>query len=181
MVVGLANVKQLTNTHGGYMEDIINNYYKKGGIAMMVQDLAKNKIEPSKFWHYFRQDYTSIDNVHKMMTNKDLQAILTYYYDDIGFSMNTKEYEIYEDILMEHDEILLYRGTLGEYEHGFSWTLDKNRAYWFATRFAKVKKDKQPVVYTGRLNALDFLVYWEQEQEVFVPPTFLHNITKEEV
>jgi len=165
------------------MKDTINDYYKfkQGGIAMMVEDLAKNKIEPSKFWHHFRQDYTAIDNVHTMMTNKDLQAILTYYYDDIGFSMNTQEYEIYEDILMEHDEILLYRGTLGEYEHGFSWTLDKNRAHWFATRFAKVKKDKQPVVYTGRLNALDFLVYWEQEQEVFVPPTFLHNITKEEV
>ena len=95
--------------------------------------------------------------------------------------MDTKEYKIYEELLEDNDEILLYRGTLGEYEQGFSWTLDKNRAHWFATRFAKVKKDKQPVVYTACLNALNFLVYWEEEQEIFVPPTFLYNITKEEV
>jgi len=163
------------------MEDIINNYYQQGGIAMMVQDLAKNKIEPSNFWQFFREEYTSIDNVHTMMTNTDLQDLLTYHYDDIGYTTDAEEYRMYEEILEDNDEIVLYRGTLGEYEHGFSWTLDKNRAHWFATRFAKVKKDKQPVVYTGRLNALDFLVYWEQEQEVFVPPTFLHNITKEEV
>ena len=161
------------------MEDIINNYYQQGGIAMMVQDLAKEKIAPSKFWQHFREEYTAIDNVHTMMTNKDLQDILTYYYDEIGFTMDTNEYQIYEELLEDNDEIVLYRGTLGEYEQGFSWTLDKNRAHWFATRFAKVKKDKQPVVYTSRLNALDFLVYWEQEQEVFVPPTFLYNITKE--
>jgi len=87
------------------MEDIINNYYQQGGIAMMVQDLAKNKIEPSKFWQYFRQDYTAIDNVHTMMTNKDLQNILTYYYDDIGYTMDTREYEIYEELnTEEHTE-----------------------------------------------------------------------------
>ena len=87
------------------MEDIINNYYQQGGIAMMIQDLAENKIEPSKFWQHFREEYTSIDNVHTMMTNTDLQDLLTYHYDEIGFSMDTEEYEIYEELLEDNDEI----------------------------------------------------------------------------
>ena len=32
------------------MQDIIDKYYKAGGICMLVQDLSSNEIEEDKFW-----------------------------------------------------------------------------------------------------------------------------------
>ena len=87
--------------------------------------------------------------------------------------MNTSEYTEFEKLVMDNEEIVVYRGTLGDHEHGFSWTLDKKRAFWFANRFASVNKDKSPVVYQGRLNVANFQAYWELEQEVFVPPKYV--------
>ena len=155
------------------MQEIQDKYYDLGGIVLLLQDKAQKKISDGKFWTAFKQSYQDIDKVHPLMTDKVAQQILEYHYDMASYSMNESEYAEFEKLVMDNEEIVVYRGTLGDHEHGFSWTLDKKRAFWFANRFASVNKDKSPVVYQGRLNVANFQAYWELEQEVFVPPKYV--------
>tara|TARA_R110000851_G_scaffold297555_2_gene452830 strand:+ start:3540 stop:4031 length:492 start_codon:yes stop_codon:yes gene_type:complete len=155
------------------MQEILDKYDSTEGIVLLFEDIAQNKISEDIFWTAFKQSYQDIDKVHPLMTDKVAQQILEYHYDMASYSMNESEYAEFEKLVMDNEEIVVYRGTLGDHEHGFSWTLDKKRAFWFANRFASVNKDKSPVVYQGRLNVANFQAYWELEQEVFVPPRYV--------
>jgi len=155
------------------MQEILDKYDSTEGMILLFEDIAQNKIGEDIFWTAFKQSYQDIDKVYPLMTDKVAQEILEYHYDMASYSMNTSEYTEFEKLVMDNEEIVVYRGTLGDHEHGYSWTLDKKRAFWFANRFASMNKDKSPVVYQGRLNVSDFQAYWELEQEVFVPPKYV--------
>jgi len=155
------------------MQEILDKYDSTEGMILLFEDIAQNKIGEDIFWTAFKQSYQDIDKVYPLMTDKVAQEILEYHYDMASYSMNTSEYTEFEKLVMDNEEIVVYRGTLGDHEHGYSWTLDKKRAFWFANRFASVNKDKSPVVYQGRLNVANFQAYWELEQEVFVPPKYV--------
>lgn len=157
------------------MQDIIDKYYKAGGICMLVQDLTSNEIEEDKFWGAFKHLYQEVDETHVLNTNKSFQSIINHHYDMAGFSMDDEEHQKYEELIDSHEEITIYRGTLGEFEHGYSWTTDKKIAIWFATRYSRLYKDKKPVVYEGRLNIMNFHCFWKKEQEVFVPPIYVEK------
>lgn len=64
------------------------------------------------------------------------------------------------------DRLTVYRGEGSKstfVEEAHSWTLDKNRAVFFATRF-----DEEGIVYTGTVARSDVMAYLEGEEEVLV-------------
>lgn len=74
------------------------------------------------------------------------------------------------------DEITIYRGigSLSAKPHkALSWTNSFDEALWFANRF-----ERNGCVYRATVHKSDILAFFEQEQEVIVPPSALQNLEK---
>lgn len=73
------------------------------------------------------------------------------------------------------DKVIIYRGVNNpKYKYGFSWTLDKRIAYWFANRY----ENKESYVYECTVDKKDLICYFEirNEKEVIIDPLTLKNI-----
>lgn len=73
--------------------------------------------------------------------------------------MDEDEYKFYKEL---PEEITVYRGTGKGARHllGLSWTLDYNKAKWFATRW-----NKKGVIYKGKIRKKDVLAYFSRRSE----------------
>jgi hypothetical protein len=80
-----------------------------------------------------------------------------------GLAMEPEEQEVFDGL---PEDVTIYRGCTKQGEDGFSWTLDKGKAEWFATRFslggaqlleAKVPKDAI-LAYLGRRGESEIVV-----------------------
>lgn len=78
------------------------------------------------------------------------------------------------------DKVTIYRGVNNpKYKYGFSWTLDKRIAYWFANRY----ENKESYVYECTVDRKDLICYFEirNEKEVIIDPEILKNYTIEDI
>lgn len=73
--------------------------------------------------------------------------------------MDSDEYKVYKNL---PEEITVYRGTGKGARHllGLSWTLDYEKAKWFATRW-----NKKGVIYKGKIRKEDVLAYFSRRNE----------------
>lgn len=97
---------------------------------------------PKKYWRILGELYTDCENIYQ---NAELWEELLFEEEIDGYRKNfmrSKNMKVYESL---PEEMTIYRGTQTEYWKGFSWTLDKDRAIWFASRF-----EHQP----GRIQTL---------------------------
>lgn len=72
--------------------------------------------------------------------------------------------------------VTIYRGVGSEkYRDGISWTLDREKAEWFATRFTE-----DGVVYSAKVKSNDILYYISDrgEKEVIVDPKRLMQVER---
>ena len=70
------------------------------------------------------------------------------------------------------EKVTIYRGVNNpKYKRGFSWTLDKRIAYWFANRY----ENKESYVYECAVNKEDIICYFEirNEKEAKIDPKVL--------
>lgn len=86
--------------------------------------------------------------------------------------MDSDEYNIYKNL---PEEITVYRGTGDDakYFHGLSWTLDYEKAKWFATRWGNKGR-----IYKGTIRKDDILAYFlrRDESEAVIDYTKLTNV-----
>jgi hypothetical protein len=90
--------------------------------------------------------------------------------DLLKFTMEDHENEF----LASSDLLTLYRGTSEDLDAGMSWTLDKNKAEWFAKRFNK----DTPVVLETVVKASEVYAYYtgRNEQEIVINPFILGDV-----
>lgn len=72
--------------------------------------------------------------------------------------------------------VTIYRGVSSKkYRDGLSWTLDKDKAEWFATRFTQ-----EGVVYSATVKSENILYYITDrgEEEIIVDPKKLIHVEK---
>lgn len=72
--------------------------------------------------------------------------------------------------------VTIYRGVGSEkYRDGISWTLDKSKAEWFATRFTD-----NGIVYSAKVKSKDILYYISDrgEEEIIVDPKKLMQVER---
>lgn len=99
------------------------------------------------------------------------------------FKMANKEYlmtpEEYETFTNLPDKLILYRGCGNtEKKHGMSWTLNKEKAEWFARRYEIL--DTSPVIYVTKVDKGEALAYFNRrdEEEIVINA---RNLSKEEI
>lgn len=105
------------------------------------------------------------------VTTQELTAWFSFCDKDILMS---KEDSSYLDSLS--DVVTVYRGVSSdEYKNGFSWTLSKEKAEWFATRLEF--DGCSPVLYSFDVNKSDIVAYLScrGEAEIIIPPETLTN------
>jgi hypothetical protein len=76
-------------------------------------------------------------------------------------------------------ELTVYRGTAGDDPlAGISWTLDEERAEWFAEHGARGRARGEPTVWQAKVDASDLLGYFvgRNEAEVVVDPATLRDV-----
>lgn len=77
------------------------------------------------------------------------------------------------------DIVTIYRGVSNDhkYYNAFSWTLDKERANWYATRF-----DKDGVIYSLDVPKKEIIAYFEDDDEIiFNPKKYKEQIKIEKI
>lgn len=76
------------------------------------------------------------------------------------------------------ETLTIYRGFSGANgQHGFSWTLDRAQAEWFATRFG----EEAPCIATATIARDQVLAYCGREDEIVVDPYDLDQLAIEEL
>jgi hypothetical protein len=67
----------------------------------------------------------------------------------------------------------VYRGFIGQRGKGLSWTTDREKAVWFAERFACLEELGRPRLVSGHAVKKDVLAYFtrREEAEIVIDPT----------
>ena len=121
---------------------------------------------------------------------------------DMNFMMSNDELEVFNNL---PDKFKVYRGITESdteniaYDEGISWTLSKEKAKWFSTRFAKNKKSKvlelevhkntpypakkgdkpKAVAYLNDREEQEIIVYNYSSSEFITMPPWDHSIHQE--
>lgn len=112
---------------------------------------------------------TEFPSLNLDVTVQDLAAWFSFCDKDILMS---KEDRIYFDSLPE--TVTVYRGVADDkFQKGFSWSLSKEKAEWFATRLEF--DDCSPVLYSFEVNKSDIIAFLScrGEAEVIITPETL--------
>jgi hypothetical protein len=105
-------------------------------------DLVKqNKIKKfsKKYWKIFSSLWTGSENIFQ---NKELWDDLLKDRTNSHYFMSKKDLKFFNSL---ENEFIVYRGYT-HWENGYSYTLDKERAIWFANRFGQNGKVKEMLV-----------------------------------
>jgi hypothetical protein len=105
-------------------------------------DLVKhNKIKKfsKKYWRILSSLWTGSENIFQ---NKELWDDLLKDKTNSHFFMSKKDLNFFNSL---ENEFIVYRGYT-HWENGYSYTLDKEKAVWFANRFGQNGKVKEMLV-----------------------------------
>ena len=94
--------------------------------------VKQNKIKKfsKKYWRILSSIWTDSENIFQ---NKELWDDLLKDKTNSHYFMNKKDLEYYNSL---PNEFIVYRGYI-HWENGYSYTLDKDKAIWFADRFGQ--------------------------------------------
>ena len=121
---------------------------------------------------------------HALSISEYKQYLERFMYDhwDMRSMLNAVKYHHAKDAeklkeLWAEDEVTVYRGGHEEDGLNISWTLDKDRAKWFATRFwfpEHMRKEDyrgMPVLHTGKIRGRDIALdlNTRKEEECIIP------------
>lgn len=153
------------------LDMLMDKYDSPEGLVNLIVD--HDRLTAKEFWQVFRYVYEDLDNVHFLTELSAARRVIDNKYNLASASMEKDEQK--ELFRMQHEstKCTIYRGTLGKYNIGYSWTLNKGRATWFATRFARVY-NKTPMLHEVQVPTKTIKAYWGlREQEIFIPPSIL--------
>jgi len=131
--------------------------------------LLRQYLNEKEFNKVLKYSWTSVEFPHQM-DNMDIFFMFTK--SSKNLLMTTQEFKKYVSL---PDIVAVYRGIQGRKAkvHGFSWTLDRKKAEWFANRFSK-----KGSVYSALISKNDIYMYTNarSEEEIVLNPFVLRNI-----
>ena len=141
-------------------------------------DIADQIGSDNEWWEAVRYLWEDTENLHEWGDDV-VRTLLSRPHPEM--LMTQEEREIVDQL---PDELTVYRGYVKQGRRsnlkGWSWTLDKNKAIWFANRF--ITSSETPRLATATVKKEQILGYLagRNESEIVVDPELL-NITKDEL
>jgi hypothetical protein len=121
-------------------------------------------LPDSEFWSLAGEVWIDSENIWQK--DRLWRAILRQPREHPEFFMGEEDHEA---LLLLPKTLTIYRGAqTGLNEHGLSWTLDRERAEWFANRFEKA----DPIVLEREIPKADIFAYLtgRGEEEIVLRP-----------
>ena len=133
----------------------------------------QDSLDGEEYWRLLRGVWVRAEQVQPRDTWKDLLS----QHSEWRATMMTDEERA--DLASLPDQVMVYRGVGNpEHTHGFSWTLDRQRAEWFAYRFLGAplaamfrltnfdpQHRPEPTLITGQVAHADVIAYLQQRDE----------------
>jgi len=160
------DIKQRKNAYS--IACLIRTYYKPTFFESIKEYLSEKDFAEIlvDFWAAY-----GITNASKT------KFLLWFREANRSYLMNKGEQKTYNAL---PDKVTIYRGVSDpKYKYGFSWTIDKRIALWFANRY----EEKGACVYECIVDKKDIICYLEirNEKEAIIEPSVLKNYVIEEI
>ncbi len=149
---------------GGRWEDFMGSFPMRTQFIVFIY--IKDELNDRQYYELLGQVLGSVymgDYYHEM-----LYLIHRRGKRDREFMMSAAE----RNVLAALDAKVIYRGCGLENRDGYSWTLDLEQAQFFAKRHTGAT-----MVLKGEFDKTDAMAYFDREQEIFIDPRKVRNIT----
>lgn len=167
----------------GNFSAIISVVYERAYRLDALLRYAERIEDDCNFWDTVGGVWTDSENIHQ--SYDEWQDILHTLRPRRECIMDEDEREALAAL---PDTLKVYRGVRaldGDYDglEGFSWTLDRSQAVWFARRWAGVNDGETAVVYTGKVAKADVIAYFSGrgEKEIVALPEHVRITRRQEV
>ena len=129
-------------------------------------ELADN-FDDATFWKLFSYTWA---NQEQVWTNR--KVFLTLFQAERPGREALMDEDEHEALRNLPDEFPVYRGFQGRREKGISWTTDRDKAVWFANRFAMLDHLGEPKLLTGVARKENVLAHFlgRGESEIVIDP-----------
>jgi hypothetical protein len=154
----------------------------KGELIFLVY-LLRNLLSPEEYGRLFVEQWNYSENPGGIFGKNTPEL-----WEGIprNFMMKEEEMKVYNEL---PDIVTIYRGLIPksfskrrkQIIRGFSWTLDKDKAKWFALRYTFDDNESLLVTATILKEHIAFYCNDREEQEVVVNPKFLKIKSKERI
>lgn len=139
---------------------------------------TKQYVNKKDFSKFLGEMWTLIESPSHAPNVTNKQLVNYFKQADKEYVMNQEELNLYNSL---PDEITIYRGVEKNKKNSakaLSWTLNKDKAKWFATRY-----EDKGTMFTAKIKKEDVLAYFNsrKEEEVVIDYNNLELISTEEV
>ena len=125
----------------------------------------KSRLSDRKYWELLGNLYTDAENLCEIQSQ--IRKLFKSKRNEREYIMDEKERKKFASL---PNVLNVYRGCSSMNMEGFSWTLDKKKAEWFANRIAEDEIDT--LVIKGKCNKSDVtaLFLGRKEKEIVIDP-----------
>lgn len=138
-----------------------------------------DEMTDAEYWSALGQAWIDSENIPRSKTTWG--RLLSAFRDDKHAIMNDDERD---ELAAMPDEFVIYQGHTSARDDGWSWTIDADKAVWFANRFVNLESHSSPVpiepmVSTATIAKSDVLAYFDRrgESEILINPDRLKSKT----
>lgn len=125
-----------------------------------------DKLSDEQYWETLGGVWANIENIHQY--GKDVHKLLTSNRPHREKMMDKEEAA---ELASLPEELTIYRGFVpGKNRDGWSWTLNKDKAEWFAKRFAPLFGKGKVATGTCAKSDVIALLLGRNEDEVIIDP-----------
>lgn len=137
-------------------------------------DISENyDLTDEEYWELVAHFWIDSENIHQ---NASQWRELWMGRDEPHLAMDSDDLAF---LLTLPDVVTIYRGFRDvEHQNGMSWTLDRDKAIWFANRYRR--DDRDAYLATAKVRRHDILAYFSgrNEQEIVVYPEKLFEVER---
>ena len=137
-----------------------------------LQDIAFN-LRGREYWEMVSQVWSDSENIWQH--RRAWRQVWLSKEPERDAVMDTTEREHLASL---PDDLTIYRGvSLRSAMHGLSWTLDREKAQWFANRWLCFKR-RRPILLQTVVRKTDVVAYFagRKEQEIVVHPNIARKL-----
>jgi hypothetical protein len=131
---------------------------------------AGDRLDDRQYWEFMGDVFTSSEVIWQQKSL--VRKLLTAPRPGRDFIMSDVERETLAGL---PDTLTVYRGYAFTNRKGWSWTIDRDKAVWFAKRFAIL--DGKAMVLDGTCQKSDVIAYFSrrEESEILIDPNLVET------